>query len=111
MSPDFGLLLRILIYFLIYCFGLNGIGFYSVVILACVISFYYYWTKKIKSGSNNKDGPTYPDPWWRQDNNVDKVEWLNKIILNTWPHFDCFLKNFLTETCSSYGNEKIQGVP
>ena len=106
MSPDLGLLLRVLVYLLIYCFGLNGIGFYSVVLLVCVISLYYYWSRKAKS-VNDKDGPSYQEPWWRQDANVDKVEWLNKIIFNTWPHFDTFLRNFLVETCSSIGKDNV----
>ena len=35
---------------------------------------------------------------WYQDTNLDRVEWINMILKELWPHVDKFLKNLSSES-------------
>ena len=73
---------KIVLYFLLYLFGLLGFGnfyFFLFFFLACV------W---ISIKTCNEAGATkyHPDIWWVENHLVERVDWINQILKQFWPN-------------------------
>ena len=73
---------KIVLYFLLYLFGLFGFGdvyFFFFFFLACV------WIS-IKTCNEGEASKYRPDIWWLEDNLVERVDWINQILKQFWPN-------------------------
>ena len=73
---------KLILYFLLYLFGLLGFGnvyFFFFFFLACV------WIS-IKTCNEAEATKFRPDIWWLEDNLVERVDWLNQILKQFWPN-------------------------
>ena len=76
----------------IYINGLYGMGLVSLVICLIfgVASFYFHDKREIIVKGNNSAA-------WFQDANLERVEWINKILRDLWPHIEKLLENMSSE--------------
>ena len=88
------LIIKFLPFISIYIIGLNGIGLYSVIIslILGVVSFYCPPYKTEISKRRRVSAA------WIQDNDWERVEWINDILANLWPHFEKLLEKFSSES-------------
>ena len=77
----------------IYVNGLYGMGWFSLAICLTfgVASFYFHDRREMRVKGNTSAA-------WYQDTNLERVEWINKILQELWPHLDNFLKNLSSES-------------
>ena len=72
---------KIVLYFLLYLFGLLGFGnvyFFLFFFLACV------W---ISIKTDEAEAAKFrPDIWWLEDGLVERVDWINQILTQFWPN-------------------------
>ena len=73
---------KIVLYFLLYLFGLLGFGnfyFFLFFFLACV------WIS-IKTCNEAGAAKYQPDIWWVENHLVERVDWINQILKQFWPN-------------------------
>ena len=77
----------------IYINGLNGMGWLSLVICLIfgVASFYLHDKREIAVKGKTSAA-------WFQDANLERVEWINKILRELWPHVEKLLENLSSES-------------
>ena len=90
---------KITVYFLLYLLGLFGIGNIYILIfflLLCV------WIS-IKTYQDSEAPTLKVDPWWLEDNLVERVDWINQIMKQFWPNFISFLQFTLDDLITRNG--------
>ena len=88
------LIIKFLPFIAIYIIGLNGIGLYSVIIsLILGVASFYCPQYKTKISKRRRISAA-----WLQDNDWERVEWINDILANLWPHFGKLLEKFSSES-------------
>ena len=101
MNVELKFVWKLLLFLIVYLFGLHGFDFYSLFFILCLAAAApHFYNEKIATLNPNN---VKIEPWWLEDVNVERVSWLNSIISNTWPHFQNYLSNILLEIFSSSG--------
>ena len=93
ISNNLDFILKFLPFIAIYVNGLYGMGWLSLVICLTlgVASFYFHDKREMGVKGNTSAA-------WYQDINLERVEWINKILKELWPHVDKLLKNLSSES-------------